>query len=332
MYNIIKKSIISLTITFAVIQSQGLCSDDKYNRSLVHKRYNYLSNYNFEGKKIVIFGCGHGNQNECGQEGNSGDHSHQGVTCISIDPESKGDYTLDLTKTYVPEELHGTADIIYFEYLTPTTIYHPVTMANALLILKSKGEIIWDTYWPYPRSYEAAGVLKHAWMRVNEEITYLNTQGKYAGIFKLSSDGKNYKNYYSVGDNPFNGRKNSSIFHISREDIEQTFAEQYITNLPEQYIDKIHPDAIIKILRDMQGLLDIKALEDLNTKSMQNLVDKLKQYNSIKCYPHLSKYHRFDIGIVQRFSTDLVKGKRSLDRHKIWLENFITKKFITELF
>jgi hypothetical protein len=81
---------VSLVFTgYALKASSRLTETDT---SLVRQQFNFLESFELKGKKVVIFGCGHGNQNEGGSEHDQGNHAHDGVICISNSPESRADY------------------------------------------------------------------------------------------------------------------------------------------------------------------------------------------------------------------------------------------------
>lgn len=195
--------------------------------STVKRHYNFLSSFPLEGKTIYIFGCGHGDQNKCGQSGDHGDHSHKDAICFDNNQKSGADYIIDLTKEFIPEEVRHKADIVYFEYLTPPVIYHRQTFTNARLCLKEGGMIMWDCYSYLPRPHHYEKNKYYEYIKTNIVIKTIDTlnDSKFNGLFNLDPAKNNIikqpgfdRFYFSYVDNPFNSRRDSKIFHLCFED------------------------------------------------------------------------------------------------------------------
>jgi hypothetical protein len=235
-------AVVSLVLTGNALNASNLLPE--HDTTLVRQQFNFLDRFDFKGKKVAIFGCGHGNHNDRGRENDQGNHAHEGAICFDISNKSKADYVLDVTKPGIPEHLIGTVDVVYLEYLTPESIYRTNTFTNALKLLKADGILMWDVYWSIRAfgAHEKSACLNYCKMQVGQtEIGFLNTDPRkiFKGIFKLRQDDQILPQYFSYGNNPFNERKNSQIMHVSVADLDQERLKAFIQATPLKVLPMI---------------------------------------------------------------------------------------------
>jgi hypothetical protein len=282
--------------------------------SLVTKQFNFLETFDLKGKKVIIFGCGHGDHNEGGRPGDQGKHEHAGVTCVDISGTSKADHVMDVTKGFLPDDLSGSADVVYFEYLTPGIIYHPLTIANALKCLKPEGILMWDVYWGFgfinSRGDQAAlDYLKSCKDRVSHtEIEFLNKDPRFQSLFRLSQQDESLGRYFSYGNNPFNGRARSQIFHVPKQDLEETQVNAFF-----QFYK---PETLPALLKNLACLLDVRNTDELQRVVINAVLQELDIYDlNKKWHPEMEeKYQHFSIRLknLKNKVSQAFSGERAL--------------------
>lgn len=288
----------------------ALASDTDLSEVKAH--FNSLQNISLKDKEVVIFGCGHGPQNEHGVPGDEGDHTHDHATCVDNNPESKADFVMDVTKTVFEDDYSGMADVVYFEYLTPEVIYKPATFANALKLLAPEGILIWDVYWGLSRPGKptAAQTLSTAQYEIKRQIEVLNTKDAFHGVFALSAEDKDLAKHFYCGDNPFNGRNNSTMFIIHRKDLDGQRVKQFVSLYQTGAIREV----LLRLCEELVKPADKVDHDLLATLGAQ--LQKLAKWN-----PEAEKYeyltHRAR-ALAKRIN-ELRDGKQSIAETYAWM-------------
>lgn len=277
------KYIYSFAVILIGLNASALASTEA-ELSLVKARFNSLPT--LIDKEVVIFGCGHGQQNEHGVPGDHGDHSHRDIFCVDHNPASGADLVLDVTKDSL-EELADLADVVYFEYLTPKAIYDPATMANALKLLKPDGHLLFDVYWgiKMPGEPSPEEILARAQLKIRTEIEFLRTNQKFHGVFNLSPKDEDLHKYFYLGNNPFNGRLNSLIFIIPANELDQTKRTHFLSIFQKHALQKVLNNLINSLFPEGEQQIDLNKLGDLIDRAYL-----LSQWNPEKSnFPYLGR-------------------------------------------